>query len=100
VGQNHTYRRAGPFIEISAPESLSAPVQVNLHQAVSRILHARSVDVMSNQYTLLARITSTTGECARLVSQYQKEDKKYFEPVLFFRDARRANKFSVTFKVN
>ena len=61
----------------------SAPVQVNLHQAVSRILHAHSVDILSNQYAFLARIAPTTNEYARLVAEHHKSAEKNFEPVLF-----------------
>ncbi len=58
-------------------------VTINLHQMVSRILHAHNVEIMSNPIDFIVRMSSSTDEYFRRISEYGSSIEKPIEPMIF-----------------
>ncbi len=54
----------------------------NLYQIVSRILHAHNIDILSSQYAMLARLSTTTDNYFALISEYANKQDRYVEPII------------------
>jgi hypothetical protein len=74
-------------------------VTINLFQTVSRVLHARNVEIMSNPHAFLVRMSSTTDEYLRLISEYGKSLEKAIEPMSFVSTKEEPRNFMLVSRI-